>query len=363
MKLFALIPLVILALISGLQSEMKFKELYTVETGLQPGIPIYDTGQGWLLAGTGKGVFANRIFKLEDNGEIAWFKSFAYKPVSMTTKSGRTIMLDELGNFYLMDSDGSMISNITEVVTAGRNVIAFGSGETVYASGDDNSVTCFQTDGNIEWMATGKGEVTYLLLIENNVLVSEKGDALVCYSLEGEEKWRVPVDGFASNAPVVIGNDIIWGLRNQDGSKGKIVSLSFDGKKNWETDIKKGVDYIFAAGDGYMAIGSLLAAEIDKNGKIIWQQPFDGSRKLYPMGFNDDGRLVLGILNPDGDDESLKITLLHPEGSIAVVGKIPIKKNTLVNVSRRGRLVLVGLKDKIVVYKLLTMKEFIEGES
>jgi hypothetical protein len=192
-------------------------------------------------------------------------------------------------------------------------------------------------------------------------LVSEEGGAIVRYSNEGAEKWRLPVDGFASCNPIYLDDKLIWGLRNYDASHGKVISTTLDGKKAWETDVKKGIDYIFFSKDKLLVIGPLFSVCLDKNGKVIWEQPFDGSIKLYPMGFNDDGRLVLGILNPDGEDESLKITLLHPEGSITVVGKIPVKKNSLVGVSHRGKLIMLGFKDKIVIYKFLTMKEFYEG--
>ena len=342
---------------------MKFKEAFTLDSGLQPGSPIFETSQGWLLASIGKIGFTNQICMVDEKGKIIWQKSFAFGTTSMILNEDGAFVLDDHGNFYSVNQRGEITSNLANVVPPGRSIMAKGFGDSVYASGEDDSITHFLTDGNIEWEAMEKSQSTCLFNTKGALIASERGEALVGYDSNGEELWRLKVDGFAPNVPVELENgNLVWGLRTADASSGFVTAITQLGKKAWTTKLSKGVDWVFQVNSGYLVIGPLYAAGLDKTGKLKWEQPFDGSRKLYPLGFNDDGRLVLGILNPDGDEESLKITLLMGEGRISEVGKIPLKKNSLVNVSRHGKFFLLGMKNKIVAYRAVTMKEFIEGE-
>lgn len=361
MKFLTLLAITILLATSGLESDMKFREAYTVDIGLQTGIPIYDTSQGWLLAASGDGKFANRICKLDESGKVLWYKNFAYKPISMIPDVDGAVMLDQYGNFYRIDSSGSVTANLMDVVVIGKNVITSGD-DSFYASGADDSVTCFQLDGNISWVAMGKSEATSLFYFDGNLIVSEKDGAIVSYNESGEENWRMQVDGFAISEPVVLSDtNLVWGLRNTDASMGKIIAITPNGKKSWESPLKKGVNNIFNSNKGYLATGPLYSAGVDTNGKLIWEKSFDGFLKIFPLGFNGDDRFILGILNSEDKSDSFEIVLLDSEGEIEVACKIPVEKNSLVNASLRGRLLMLGMKDKITVFRLLTRKEFIEG--
>jgi hypothetical protein len=362
MKLYSNLLIGLLLITLGLQADMKFKPIFSMDISPQPGVRIFDTGKGWLITSHGKAKFPVKVVSISDTGQVVWERSFANRLTSVTPHQGGAYLLDTSGNFFYLNSQGSIENNLTGVVTPGNNILGKSLSGFAYATGGDDSITCFMPDGDIEWIAQADDPVMNIYSIEDSIVACDKTGKLVKYNSSGEPSWELKLGMFTTTNPLAMekGN-LVYGLRDDTGKKGKVVEVNPSGKINWQCELTHGVNEIYVAGDGYLAIGSLHISALDSKGKFMWCQSFEQSQKLVPLGFNDDGRFVLGILNSEKDSDSLKITLLYWEGSISVVCKLPVKKNQFINAARRGNLVLIGEKEGSSIYQLITRKEYIEG--
>ncbi|MCD6218219.1 hypothetical protein J7L05_10245 [bacterium] len=361
MKLYSGIIVTFIILTLSLQSGMKFRPEFSLDISAQPGIEISNTGNGWLAALKSDSRFPYKIASISNTGSVIWERTFMYKTVAIIPDGGGALVLDEYGNFYRISRSGSIESNLMGIVEPGRNVIAKSNAGLNYASGGDNAITCFKSDGDIEWMLMLQQPVMNIFTIGNEIIISDRAGTLIKCDSESNELWRLEVGGFAPcNPEILINGNLVFGIRDSIGKQGKLIEITNDGEIVWETKLGYGVNHVYSVQDGFFSVGADYVTAFDSEGTIKWGQSFEGAKKLVPMGFNDDERLILGILNSDKDDDFLKITLLDWEGSISVVCKIPVKKNQFVNASRQGRLVLISERDETRVYKLQTMKEYLE---
>ncbi|MBU1023906.1 hypothetical protein KKB99_06455 [bacterium] len=360
MKLYSGIIVSMLVLSLGLQSGMKYREVFSIDIAAQPGIQIYYTGTGWLMVSQSNSKFPVKVASIKESGSVAWERTFAFPAVAIIPDAGGAMILDENGSFYRVTSSGSVEDNLLGIVEPGRNVIEKSRSGLIYASGGD-SITCFKSDGNVEWMSMGFETVMNIFSIDDSLIASNSSGNLVKLNSEGEKVWEVEVDGFAAAHPYVLPDgNLVYGIRDSMGKKGKIFEISMDGQIIWETDTGYGVNQIFGVRDGFFSIGNDYISSLDAGGKIEWEQSFEGSKKLVPLGFNDDSQMVLGILNSGDKDDSFKITLLDWGGTISVACKIPVGKNQFVGASRIDKLLLIAERDAGTVYRLMTMKEYLE---
>ena len=361
MKLYSGIIVTFIILTLSLQQGMKFRSEFSLDISAQPGIEISNTGHGWLMALKSDSRFPYKIASISDTGSILWERTFMYKTIAVIPDGGGALVLDEYGNFYQISRSGSIESNLIGIVEPGRNVIAKSSTGLIYASGGDNAVTCFKSDGDIEWMLMLQQPVMNIFTIGNEIIISDRTGTLIKCDSESNEIWRLEVGGFAPFQPEILSSgNLVFGIRDSIGKQSKIVEITIDGEIVWETKLGYGVNHLYSLQNGFFSVGADYVTAFNSDGSIKWGQSFEGAKKLIPLGFNDDEKLILGILNSDKDEDSLKITLLDWGGSISVVCKIPVKKNQFINASLQGRLVLISERDKTRVYKLQTMKEYLE---
>lgn len=361
MKLYSGFIVTCIIMTLSLQAGMKYSPEFSMDISAQPGLEISNTGNSWLIPLKSDTKFPYKIASISDKGDVIWERTFMYKTVAVIPDGGGALALDEYGNFYQITRNGLIESNLVNIVEPGRNVIAKSQLDLIYASGGDNVVTCFKSDGDIEWMLMLQQIVANIFPIGKDIIISDRAGTFAKYDLESNEIWQIEVGGFAVCQPeFLINGNLLFGIRDTEGKQGKLFEMTNEGEIVWETKLAYGVNKIYSMQHGYFTIGSDYVTAFDLEGNIKWAQSFAGAKKLIPMGLNDDEKLILGILNKDKKDDSLKLTLLDWGGTISVICKIPVKKNQFINASRQGRLVLISERDETRVYRLKTMQEHLE---
>jgi hypothetical protein len=362
MCLFTNILAGFLLVVFSLEPGMKYREKYHVDLSINPSIPVVATSDGFLFCSKGSNKFPTKMVLLSTDKDIVWDKSIAYPASDVIASQGGACVLDDRGNFYGIDAAGSVTEYLAEVVPPGKNVMAKALTGMYYASGGDNSLTCFMPDGNIEWMIETNSSPARIFPIDQDIIVSSSSGSLIRYTTEGAVVWKVDAKGFTIIDPITDSEgNLVYALRNSTGSSGLLTLITPGGKIIRQTAIQFAPVTIYKFDTGYMVVGKLDSAFVGNDGVVAWSKKLDPAAKsIQPLGVDNPSNVVLGFHYDNQTAGIISIKTMDLAGNLSEVCQFTIGKGKEPKLSLSGRSLLIGIDNTVTVYELMTMKEYID---
>lgn len=362
MYLFTNILAGVLIICFSLEPGMKYHEKYHVDLSINPSIPIVATSDGFLFCSKGDNKFPTKMVLLSADNDIVWEKSIAYPASAVIEDQGGACILDDRGNFYSIDASGSVTDYLAGIVLPGRNVMAKSLSGMFYASGSDNSLTCFYSDGNIEWMIETDSSPTHIYPINEDIIVSSSSGSLIRYTTEGAVVWTVDAKGFTIINPIPDNEgNLVYAMRNSTGSSGLLTLVSPDGKIIRQTSLQFAPVVFYRFDTGYVLVGKYDAAFVGNDGEVGWFKKIDPAAKtIYPLGVDNPENVVLGFHYDYQTEGIISIKIMDMSGNLTDICQFTIDEGKNPKLSMIGRDLLIGIDNTITVYEVMTMKEYID---
>jgi hypothetical protein len=362
MCLFANILAGFLLVVLSFEPGMKYHEKYHVDLSINPSIPVVATSDGFLFCSKGDNKFPTKMVLLSTEKDIIWDKSVAYPASAVIESQGGACILDDRGNFYNIDASGSVTEYLAEIVPPGRNVIAKSLSGFYFASGGDNSLTCFMPDGDIEWMVETESSPTHIFPIDEDIIVSSSSGSLVRYTTEGAIVWTVDAKGFTIINPIQDSEgNLVYAMRNSTGSSGLLTIVSPDGKISRQTSLQFAPVSFYRFDTGYLLVGKYDAAFVGNDGEVEWSKKLDPVAKaMYPLGADYPNSMILGFHYDYQTGGIISLKIMDLAGNLSDICQFTIDKGKDPKLSLNGRNLLIGIDNTVTIYELMTMKEYID---
>jgi len=158
-------------------------------------IDIDDNGN--IYAGDATG----NLFKLDNNLDLVWQEQTYGNGIwAIYVKDNEIHVGDQLGNYYIIDSDGTIINDNGDIGSWIFDISSDSNGN-IYLVGNDSSYTKYDSNNN-QLFSENKniGDIKNIYIDDNDfVYVATRNEIITKYSPNGAELWRITFEGQFSN--------------------------------------------------------------------------------------------------------------------------------------------------------------------